>query len=793
MARDAEARGEEAKPFKCNEQVYVLPSRRNRSLDKFLAHLPKKCMNVRDLNAIGDHSVSVCVLGSALWHTGNTSSVLADVVGGSFCFSLKDLQTNCQARIFVSGSICDGFPNPLQSQLYIYGASIKVNHDFETESQDSRIMLHVNSSLDKVVCIFINRWLYSRLTSKDQTCLVSTLPHPLLHCKPPIKNTINVPATRVSPSSSASNRQEEGESNEERHTQMEVEVDEREGKNRKRKHSDCSKIGHSKTSVDEEPSRKKRPDQIQTEKNKTSDTQTSYHYTELNNLRQGQRLNICGIVKLFKPSFRSRGRDHCTSFVLVDPSQPEDGISVVAFHRDEKQLPQIQRVGNIVVLRRVKINLYQNAPQAVAMYFSSHLVFDINANDPLQPISTSKNASLSRNEIKMIRKMRDWVIKDDRLNSKTHLRKLEDVKPGDHFDIVGEVVSIDYLAAEKCACVSLTDGTKPPFNVTQVVNIPANDERLKKYGDKVVTVAVYDSVAVHMSHISPGNFLYLSNVHANQRYTKSSQGEDIIVVEFCIHRDAENGGSYSVLPETDSDVIALKAKLENIDEGRARLRVPLFQSVTINSHSSRPFSTVSEILNSSQIPGKFRCDLKPVAVSIDCIEKIVKLSCPRCNVKYNQPTTVNNTGSDKFMNAGAYCRNPRCSVELLSQNECPKLVYKYAFGLKLEDSTGSINVSVVNNQAEMFLSNLPPTNLYLNYDAREATLSRFIDLFGFNPFNPDVKQTATTRMDCCIFSYYRNGTPLNKEQKSSSVVLYQMFDTILPPGDHPVPVCYSQS
>ena len=389
MARDAEARGEEAKPFKCNEQVYVLPSRRNRSLDKFLAHLPKKCMNVRDLNAIGDHSVSVCVLGSALWHTGNTSSVLADVVGGSFCFSLKDLQTNCQARIFVSGSICDGFPNPLQSQLYIYGASIKVNHDFETESQDSRIMLHVNSSLDKVVCIFINRWLYSRLTSKDQTCLVSTLPHPLLHCKPPIKNTINVPATRVSPSSSASNRQEEGESNEERHTQMEVEVDEREGKNRKRKHSDCSKIGHSKTSVDEEPSRKKRPDQIQTEKNKTSDTQTSYHYTELNNLRQGQRLNICGIVKLFKPSFRSRGRDHCTSFVLVDPSQPEDGISVVAFHRDEKQLPQIQRVGNIVVLRRVKINLYQNAPQAVAMYFSSHLVFDINANDPLQPIRHS--------------------------------------------------------------------------------------------------------------------------------------------------------------------------------------------------------------------------------------------------------------------------------------------------------------------------------------------------------------------------------------------------------------------
>ena len=86
---------------------------------------------------------------------------------------------------------------------------------------------------------------------------------------------------------------------------------------------------------------------------------------------KGESVNIIGVVQDFLEPVRTRGTDWAITFTLHDPTWREGlGLKVRIFQRTEDLLPRIQNQGDVVVLRKVKVNDY-NGQQIVLSNFAS--------------------------------------------------------------------------------------------------------------------------------------------------------------------------------------------------------------------------------------------------------------------------------------------------------------------------------------------------------------------------------------------------------------------------------------
>ena len=699
------------KPIQVNERLYVVPSHKNEYLKDFLSKLPQGWKNVRECNENSDLN-HTCVLGIPFGHT-PTSGDLKHVI-----VLLKDVQNDVKVRVSFKGESAKDFPciKPSNTNMYIYGAKVSRNMDLETQSEDCVISLDCTNDCRNLSCILINRWVYRQLQSKKPYA-----------------------------SSLFSKREETKQSS-----------------------SSFEKPSSSYATP------KASPKMISGQK--PSVVCPSYQYVLIKDVVVGLKTNIAGVVKFFKPCYQSRGTDFCTSFVLVDPSQPEDGINVTAFHKTLDGLPNIQRVGDIVLLRRVKVNTFNESPQAVVFHFSSFHVFNGSLDQSLQPYKSSSNASLTEFDKSIVTKLKQWSAKH---TSGKSLCKLINVQPGDRFDMVCHLVSVLPIVAEKSMCLSVCDGTKSSLKFMahnfHVKDGSITDETLaNKYANYVYDVIIINALAVRVSNLQPGQYIYLHNVHACSYYCKNTYGDEISIVQLLVNCPKGEGISCSVLPETDSDVLSLKKTLQTLVAPSNLLltKIPFATYVTYTRHSSHPFTKLSDILTSTEIPNRYRCDVQPVGISAKCIEEIVKLCCSKCRAPYALAKTIKAESTNTYLKAGSKC--PKCEKRLPSEANVPLLKYTYVFQLYLQDDTGMIAVQVSYDNANLFLANLPPTNLYLDNVARDNVSERFVVLFGRDPFLKFTQAKQPPRIDCCIYSFNWSSTP-----KGEKKVMYHLFDTVL--------------
>ena len=735
----------ELPPAKCNQHVYIIPSRKNTYVENLVSKIPGGILNVRDLNNIKfTEDTCVCVLGSVHWMIGAKEEILSVVDKDPFIFCLKDLQTNCQVKISVSGEAAKNFPNPARSQIFIIGARA-VQEDVETQSQDTPVSFYIDDESRTGCCVIINRWIYNRHIQTSPSKVVKSLSY--------------------------------------------------DGESKQREESEKRKGVKRKGDLDNTNTRPPKIIPSLPEFNKKTVTSTSkkvsaapppaspnkcaqvYHYTKLNDLKPGtSKINVGGVVKGFKQPYRSRGKDYFLSFSLVDPTSSFKGVQVIVFNSDEKKLPRITRVGNVILLRHVKVNVYNDAPQVVAMWFSSYHVFD---PDATTPTNSSLNASLSVKDTELVKSLQKWASDDENLQSTRRIKKLEVVSPGDVFDMVALLCEVNPLVPQKVVSVAVTDGSLPTFNTCDAGCADPNNELFKKYGSLIVNVTVYEFFTCKaLSSLSPGTFVYLQNVRAETSHEKvSGSGECMEAVQLSI--PSGSYVSFAVLPEDDANVCELKQCLETYTNFEP-LCYSIADSVTFHSRTKLPFSTIEEVISSDDIPKKYRLDVSPVGINETRIEEVIKLYCPRCLTLYNLPKTLEEKDSGMFVNAGDICSSIECSEEYLSLAEDPPtLSLVLVFTLTIEDSTGVLEVSLVNEHALMFFPQLDLCNLYLNNEQKDRVLGYFTHLFGYDPFKQRPKGASNTRMDCCVYSFYEHGTPLTKEQKKEATVLYRIFDTML--------------
>ena len=516
-----------------------------------------------------------------------------------------------------------------------------------------------------------------------------------------------------------------------------------------------------------------------------------YRYTRIAQLKAGDdKVNVFGVVKFFKPIVQSKGTDFCSVLSIVDESAPVEGLKCVIFNRSQDKLPHIQAVGDIICIHRLTIQTYKDELQAKGCIFTSSICFDGKPNAKIVPRTGSQMYTLTDDDYRRVKEIREWAGQHAELNPETRARQLCRVNGGDYFDLTCQVVSKSIFTSQDFTILSVWDGTRFPlerkqydYSYSENVSDPALSAAA---GDLAVAVVLYDNHSSQARAIKPGHFVRLSNVHAVLLKGYSFVCNQQLYAELCIHRGTQYGSGAVILPGSDEGVVRLKSQLDSLVGGEAEAasplqrrgvwsQSPLPRSATVIPHARVSFTPIRDVLAHSTVPFKFHCRARVECVFPACLEDLVQLRCSRCARKVPMPRT---SLADSSALVGTPC--PTCCVDGRRDppTSTPEAVLHmiYVFKMVLEDESGHLSAYVAEGDAAIFLPGLPPTNLYVDQESRQKLLSRLYYLTGGN--DPFVEHPTGSRgqypprpwMECCLKSYHHG---------SSKKVNYRVFDTIL--------------
>ncbi|KAL8690996.1 MAG: hypothetical protein Q9224_004273, partial [Gallowayella concinna] len=72
-----------------------------------------------------------------------------------------------------------------------------------------------------------------------------------------------------------------------------------------------------------------------------------------------REVNLMGVVTDFQPPAKSRGVDWTCNFRLADDTAYDDGVKIQCFRPMEAELPQLQGLGDVIILHKIKISLWK--------------------------------------------------------------------------------------------------------------------------------------------------------------------------------------------------------------------------------------------------------------------------------------------------------------------------------------------------------------------------------------------------------------------------------------------------
>ncbi|XP_078424515.1 protection of telomeres protein 1 isoform X1 [Cetorhinus maximus] len=385
-----------------------------------------------------------------------------------------------------------------------------------------------------------------------------------------------------------------------------------------------------------------------------------YTYVPLNQIKDGVTVNVYGVVKFFKPPYRSKGTDFCSTVTIVDPSNGR--LNCVIFSGNADLLPKIYKVGDVVRFHRIKIQEFNQELQAINAAGFSALTFDGTPGAPLKPRTSSKTFQFTATDQRTVEELRRWANVNFSIHKPTI--KLSEVKPAEYFDLTCQLIA-KAVVDRSAVLLKVWDGTKClhplwqiPVDTTALEGDPANIHRLCKL---TVDVLVYDNHISAANSLKVGTYLTIHNVHtklATLSADKPSRSLDTVPeMEFHLHGGTSYGRGITVLPEDCSDVQQLKQSLESalaadqdsigdltlldIFNTSRMPSAPKRASAThverchqesatvLTAHQHIRTTSLQEVLDQTP-PQKNRIRAKLVNYEPKALHQSVKLYCPKC-------------------------------------------------------------------------------------------------------------------------------------------------------------------
>jgi len=484
--------------------------------------------------------------------------------------------------------------------------------------------------------------------------------------------------------------------------------------------------------------------------------------TQIGGLRPGV-YNVVGVVTDFVFPTKTKGSDLIFRFYISDSSvaQGSKGIQIILFACDISLFPPIKAIGDIVYIHNLKVFRYDRegvlqGKKTEGARGTSIAVFSGEPGAPCQKRESPKpkmptlKGPERRYYPQIIEYLRNSsVLSPDIANEFTIT--LETLKTEQYLDIF---CRIEHLERESEANgvfkFYVWDGTMIPpipgcsyqnqhdkcflevryFCAPEVAKYLELDSaiwvKLRSFNSKL------DNGRVYLQNHIKSSITRIADHHpATKQILENSLFPRLDGDTLLFHKT-----SYYHNNSTELSPHAPKAPEYKLS-GSSTLTSLKPRVISKCSHTSKPLSTIKEILEYKKVPARFRCK-----VQVDSFR-------PRNVQKLTQPICI-------------------CCTSIMNRNEqeicCSKCNgkaarYSYMFTIKVKDRTGSLELIVFDQQGEKFFYNLPATNLEEN-NCSFQSIKRKMELIC----------RKTSILDCCVLSY-------QPKLPGKSSVRYQIFDT----------------
>ncbi|XP_038203545.1 protection of telomeres protein 1-like isoform X3 [Arvicola amphibius] len=319
-----------------------------------------------------------------------------------------------------------------------------------------------------------------------------------------------------------------------------------------------------------------------------------YTYTPLNLLKDGTVVNVCGVVKFFKPPYLSKGtdklqnlhtitkhwtknkpnktkqkrqgesNDYCSVVTIVD--QTDVKLTCMLFSRNYEDLPVIYKVGDIVCFRGLKIQVYKNELQGISNYGFASLTFDGTLMSPVTLRTSGKNFNITALDHNMVEALRAWA--STHVPPSPTLLPLSDVHPMQYCDLTCQLLGKAEVDGTSFL-LKVWDGTRTKFPSWRVciqdLVFEGDLSHILQLQNLVIDIVVYDNHVQMAKSLKIGSFLRIYSLHTKLQPVNSESMTSLIRLEFHLHGGTSYGRGIRVLPESNPDVDQLKRALESVD------------------------------------------------------------------------------------------------------------------------------------------------------------------------------------------------------------------------------------
>ncbi|KAL1765867.1 protection of telomeres protein 1-like isoform X1 [Sigmodon hispidus] len=289
-----------------------------------------------------------------------------------------------------------------------------------------------------------------------------------------------------------------------------------------------------------------------------------YTYTPLNLLKGGTVVNVCGVVKFFKPPFLSKGTDYCSVVTIVDQTNVK--LRCMLFSRNYEVLPLIYKVGDIVCFRGLKIQVYKNELQGISNYGFASLTFDGTLGSPVRERSSGKSFTFTAHDRSMVEALRAWTARH--ISASSTFLQLSDVQPMQYCDLTCQLLGKAEVDGTSFL-LKVWDGTRtkiPSWRVCiQDCVFEGDLSHILRLQNLVIDIVVYDNHVQMAKSLKIGSFLRIYSLHTKLHPVNSESMTSLIRLEFHLHGGTSYGRGIRVLPESNPDVDHLKRVLESVD------------------------------------------------------------------------------------------------------------------------------------------------------------------------------------------------------------------------------------
>ncbi|OON19270.1 Telomere-binding protein alpha subunit, central domain protein, partial [Opisthorchis viverrini] len=285
----------------------------------------------------------------------------------------------------------------------------------------------------------------------------------------------------------------------------------------------------------------------------------AYQYTNLKDAAGS--VNVIAVIKFHRAPVKTRGSGYSLFVTVTDPSLHGAKLPCVFFNDALDKLPQVQCVGDVIVMHRLIVKEFRGEFQGCGygtVGFSA-TVFSGSTSDPLIPRTSKANCSFGDEELRRVRELREWfnspgcpVEREPIIDHNDPSQSLQCTKPAslvkrlwclqpeEFTSTEGQVVAIyRYPQRDRCCLLYIWDGAPPFSSFTSLPSfmrppkghmvrlsqnahhdpklcaITAHESSCALVEDWSVPVFIYDehAAAPVMQNLKPGDIVRIHNLH----------------------------------------------------------------------------------------------------------------------------------------------------------------------------------------------------------------------------------------------------------------------------------------